>query len=313
MNTIIAFTLFIALVSAQDSIRFVNNVENTTIRIYSNKLDTITLPFMGVSQFFNVSDGVLSITNVLDQNSSSLTGGTPLLTEFGAHYTLVATINKAETDPTKRFVLALFNESAPAGFDQSTDSTKAWIRFLVLTQDIQYLTLASPAGAIVSYAGFLTYTPYTSIAASTTNMRVYKSDTQTYNTPLIVFNTTFVGLEAYTIMFFTENNGTLSFVSVIDDRHVGAESSTTTAAGTTTGAQGTSTGAQGTTTAQGTGAQGTSTGSQATGAMTSGVVSPVTTKAPVEVTTQGVINNNENSASKLAFGVASLIALIALF
>jgi len=302
----------VSMICAQpsNSVRFVNAIEGTTLTIFTNKLDSITLPYMSATAYFPIADGTIQITNVLDQNATSLNNGSPLLTSFGPFYTLVAIINEAETDPTKRFALVLFNETAPTSMDTSNDSTKVWVRLMDFSQSVQYITLAYQAGAIAQYVGFLQTTTYTPIAASTTQLRFYNSATQTYNTPSLLINTTFISLNAYTIMFFTSSNGTQS-ANVIKDRAVGTNGSTSTSgSATTTGSQSTS----------GSSTSGSSTsGSQSTQSMTTGVSTPstsgtkMTTSAPSMTTNsplQTGSNNQENGSDKLAaFGLISLIAI----
>jgi len=301
---ILSLTAMVSMILAQpsssNSVRFVNAIEGSTITIYSNKLNDINLAYQATTAYFPIADGTIQITNILDQDGNSLTNGVPLLTSFGPYHTLVAVINEAETDPTKKFLLVLFNETKPTAMDSAnTDSSKAWLRMMDFSQSVKYITLASQAGAIAQYIGFLQTTPYTALAASTSQLRFYNSETQTYNTPSLLVDTSFSGANAYTIMFFTSSTGVQSAV-VVNDRAVGSgvvDQSTTTSGSMTTApvAGSTTTGSPSLTT-------------QSSPMMTTGSVPMMTTRSPIGV------NNNENGSEKLAaFGLVSLIAIAALF
>jgi len=290
----IMVSLVIAQPSTSNSVRFVNAIEGSTLTIYTNKLNDITLAYQQSTIYYPVADGTIQITNILDQNGNSWNGGNPLLTSFGPYNTLVAVMYEAETDPTKKFLLVLFNETKPANMDSGSDNTKAWVRLMDFSQSIKYITLASPAGAIAQYIGFLQTTTYSALSASTNQVRFYNSETQTYNTPSLLVDTSFSGQNAYTIMFFTSSTGVQSTV-ITNDRTVGSgvSQSTSTASATTTGATDATTQAVPQTT--------TTTGSPS---MTT-QATMMTTKSPI-----GVNNPEGNGSGKLAaFGLVSLIAL----
>jgi len=290
--SIISFAAMVSMILAQpsssNSLRFVNAMEGTTITIYSNKLSDITLAYQGATAYYPIDDGTIQITNILDQNGNSLTNGVPLLTSFGPYNTLVAVINDAETDPTKKFLMVLFNETKPASMDSAnTDTSKAWLRLMDFSQSIKYITLASQAGAIAQYIGFLQATPFTSLAASTNQLRFYNSETETYNTPSLLVDTTFSGANAYTVMFYTSSSGVQSAV-VVNDRAVGSgnQQQSTVAASTTTG-------------------------SASTTGQTTESSPMMTTNSPIQ---QTGVNNQENGSEKLAaFGLVTLIAIACLF
>jgi len=284
---------------ATPSIRFINAIEGVTLRIFSDKLADISLGFTDSTQYYGVTSGSITINNILNQNGISLNNGNPLQTQFGDYNTLVAVLNKAESDPNKQFTFVLFNETTPSNMDTAdSDATKSWVRLMDFAQTGRFVTLAYTAGAIASNIGFLVNTPFSAVPATTTQMKLYDSVSGSYNNPDLTLTTDFTAKNAYTIMLFATDAGVKS-AKIVTDRQVGGagvQTSTTTSGSSTTGAD--------TTTTAGTSTTGASTS-------TSGASSSTSSTSSTPATTRGVINQEDTGAAgKLAaFGLVTLVAL----
>jgi len=277
-STIVAILVTLAIATAADdldSLRFVNAIEGKTLSIYTNEYDNpITLGFMESTSYLTIQGGVIQITNVLDQNGNALTNGNPIMITFGPHYTSVCINNNG-------FLMVLYNETAPASMDAAQDSSKAWIRMMDLGSAVEYNTLAYQAGAVFQYVGYLQTTAYVSIPVTTTAMRMYDPQTQTYNTPSLAFQTSFQSNTAYTVMFFTPTSG--QTVVITTDRMVAGATQPSSTTGSNTGSLST----------------GDQTGSQ-------------TSSQTGQTQTGGVINNNEtNGASSIS--TLGMVAFVASF
>jgi len=114
----------------------------------------------------------------------------------------------------------------------TSDSSKAFVRLMDLSSSITYVTLASQSGTVASYVGYLQTTAYYPVAATTTSMRMWDTQSGSYNSPSVTFDTAFTGLTAYTVVFFTTKAGVQS-AKVVMDRSV-TQSSTSGTTGSAT-------------------------------------------------------------------------------
>jgi len=199
----------LAIAFADPYVRFVNQIEGRNLTVYSDALPVMQLPFMNSTAYVSVPSGSLSITNVVDQNGTSLTNGVSLLLTFDTY----ATAALVWTQGQFTLVRLLENTSAPV----MTDATKAYVRVINLGEGVQYISVATVAGTISSYQGFLVATNYQQVDPSiTSEFRIFNSVSGTYNTPIITIPATLTAGKAYTVFFFTPSNGIDSAYYVYD-------------------------------------------------------------------------------------------------
>jgi hypothetical protein len=280
----------ISFVFADPYVRFVNQIEGSNLTVYSNSLDVIKLEFMNSTSYIAVPSGSISVTNVVNQNGTSLTNGMSILLNFDTY----ATIALVWTGGQFTLVRLLENTSAPL----MTDTSKAYVRVIDLGEGVQYISVATVAGAMSSYQGFLVATNYESVDPSiTSEFRIFNSQTGTYNTPMITIPANLTAGNAYTVFFFTSSTGA-NYATLVYDRDISGPSST---------------GATNTNVPM-------TTGMDSPVSMTTGMDSPVSMTtgmdSPVSMTTGQIIgsnNNEQNSASQLcSFGIVitMMIALL---
>jgi hypothetical protein len=198
MFKFIVVLAFISFALCEPNVRFVNQIEGSSLVIYSDKLTTISLPYEAVTPYYDISTGSLSITNVLDASGNSLTNGNPILLSFDSF----ATVALVHTGG--KFTLVMLNESSSVPM---TDETQAYVRMIDLAEAVQYVSLASVAGSITSYTGFLVATPFKSVDPTATQFRIFESTAGTYNSPLVTLPVTLSAGKAYTVFFFTPQSG----------------------------------------------------------------------------------------------------------
>jgi len=200
-------SLIAVAICQMPAVRFVNGIEGKTIDIYSGQLDTVHLDYEGVSGYQQLSGGQISVTNVVDSTSgNSFTNGEPLLISFQFNAT-VAVIPSGNG-----VVLALFNETLPMPIDTS----KAYVRLMSLSSESKFITLASVSGSIASYAGSMVCTQFVAVDPSVSSLRIYDSQSGTYNSPMITLPTTLSAANAYTVFYFTPSSGPAA--EIVHDR-----------------------------------------------------------------------------------------------
>jgi hypothetical protein len=195
------FIVLVALFSfvlCDPYVRFVNQIEGSTLSIYSDKLPTLKLSFTDATQYYSIPTGSLSITNVLEKSGDSLINGNSILLSFSAYGT-VALVNST----TGVFTLVMLNESSATPM---TDTTKAYIRMIDLGQAVEYVSFAYVAGSISSYTGYLVATSFEAVDPSVaTEFRIFESTQGSYNAPLITAPLTLSAGNAYTLFFYTSS------------------------------------------------------------------------------------------------------------
>jgi len=272
----------LGVVFAQDPyVRFVNQIEGRNLTVYTDALPVMQLSFMNSTAYVSVPSGSLSITNVVDQNGTSLTNGVTILLTFDTY----ATAALVWTGGQFTLVRLLENSSAPL----MTDSSKAYVRVIDLGEDVQYISVATVAGTIASYEGFLVATNYQPVDPSiTSEFRIFNSVTGTYNTPILTLPAALIAGEAYTVFFFTPVAGPSAYIVYDHNATISSSSSPMMTTG------------------------------MAAPQMTTGMIaSPMTTGQSTPMTTGQIVGSNNNqapnsSASQLLCSFGMFITMIAL-
>jgi hypothetical protein len=195
------FIVVLALVSfvlCEPYVRFVNQIEGSTLTVYSDKLTTINLAYEAATPYYDVATGSVSITNVLDASGNSLTDGNPILLSFDSFATVALVYTGG------KFTLVMLNESLSVPMN---DNTQAYVRMIDLAEAVQYVSLASVAGSITSYTGFLVATPFKPVDPTSNQLRIFESTSGTYNAPLVTIPVSLTAGSAYTVFFFTPQSG----------------------------------------------------------------------------------------------------------
>jgi len=274
MFKFIALLALVSFVFCDPYIRFVNQMEGTTLTIYSDKLEIIKLDFTSATQYYYVPSGSVSVTNVLNTAGASLTNGNPILLSFDGFATVALVTTGGQ------FTMVMLNESFSSSMD---DSTKAYVRMIDLGEAVQYVSLAYVAGSINAYTGFLVATPFKPVdPASATEFRIFETTKGTYNAPLVTLSTSLTAGKAYTVFFFTPSGSTSATLAL--DHDISGSIANPTPASTSTSSAGTSTSAD------------------ASSTSTSSTSSPIVSN-----------HENSGVKSTAAIALASLCAMILLF
>jgi len=187
----------IGFVSAVSYARFINPLQQTIV-ITSDKFDTISLDYQGVSDYQEVTGNQSILVSNVMSSGSSLNNNADLLinTEGDTYFSLVAYIDS----DTHVFTFIKFNESFAASVDFS-DNTKAFVRLLDTASGIRYISLSDPnSGTLFEYIGQWELTSYVQIDASTTTLTVGSTNAKS------AITVGFVAGEAYTVIIFNDGS-----------------------------------------------------------------------------------------------------------
>jgi hypothetical protein len=211
MNKLIIFSLILSLAAATSpSVRFVNQVEGSTLTVYSNAISTFSLDYMASTNYYPIEGGQLMVTNILDQNGNSLNDGNSLLLSFGSFAT-IALVKIGNT-----FTPVQLNETVDPNMPMN-DVSKAYVRMIDLGQGVQYVSFAAVSGSLSAYTGFLVATPFKEVSPSINEFRIFDSQSGTYNTPILKTSVTLQAGKVYTYFFFTPTNTVSGYLAYDHD------------------------------------------------------------------------------------------------
>jgi len=183
-----------ALIIGAPSVRFVNTIPNTNLTIYTDVLNTFYLAYGVATQYMEVNQGSVVLTNVLN-GTASLSNGNPLMVTFGAYVVEALIISSSGI-----FTPVQFSESLNPG-NSFNETSKAYIRMIVLGNDTFVLSMASDSGSIFSYVSYLTATPFLPVSPSISSIRIFDS-AKSYNNPILILPVSLMAGKVYTVYYF---------------------------------------------------------------------------------------------------------------